>query len=41
VGEPVPKSDVTELRWFAPDELPDELAFPHEHELLALWAARH
>jgi ADP-ribose pyrophosphatase YjhB (NUDIX family) len=34
-GEPIPASDVTELRWFALDEIPDDLAFPHEHELLA------
>jgi ADP-ribose pyrophosphatase YjhB (NUDIX family) len=29
-GEPQPADDVTELRWFAPDEVPaDELAFNH------------
>jgi ADP-ribose pyrophosphatase YjhB (NUDIX family) len=36
-GEPVAASDVTELRWFAPDQLPDEMAFPHELDLLARW----
>jgi ADP-ribose pyrophosphatase YjhB (NUDIX family) len=36
-------SDLVELRWFAPDELPapDELAFPTFVEILSLWAARH
>lgn len=37
-AEPVASSDVTELQWFAPDELPSDLAFPHEHTLLAQWA---
>ncbi len=36
-GEPVAQSDVAELAWFAPDELPGDLAFPHEHALLARW----
>jgi 8-oxo-dGTP diphosphatase len=36
-GEPVAQSDVAELRWFAPDALPDDLAFPHEQDLLAHW----
>ncbi len=38
-GQPVAQSDVAELRWFRPEDLPSELAFPHEHELLALWRA--
>jgi 8-oxo-dGTP diphosphatase len=35
--------DVSELAWFAPQELPadDELAFGHFPELLRLWRARH
>ena len=39
VGDDVPvaRSDVAELAWFAPDELPEDLAFPHEHALLARW----
>jgi len=38
-GEPRPGDDVTELRWFARDELPadDELAFGNTAQLLALW----
>ena len=39
-GEALPADDVAELRWFAPDALPDDLAFPHEHEVLAQWRAR-
>ena len=38
-GEPRAQSDVAELRWFAPDELPDDLAFPHEHVVLDHWRA--
>ena len=38
-GEPVPADDVEELRWFAPDELP-EMAFPGQNEVLRVWAAR-
>ena len=35
--------DLTELRWFGPDELPapDELAFETFVEILLLWRARH
>lgn len=36
-GEPVAASDVAELRWFGPDELPEVLAFEHERHLLAAW----
>lgn len=39
-GEPVAADDVEELRWFAPDELP-EMAFPGQDAVLRLWAARH
>jgi ADP-ribose pyrophosphatase YjhB (NUDIX family) len=36
-GEPRPGDDVGELRFFGPDELPGELAFPHQHEVLSAW----
>ncbi len=38
-GEPEPADDVTELRWFAPDELPgpDELAFENVPKVLSAW----
>lgn len=40
-GEPVAGPEVSEVGWFAPDALP-ELAFPHDHEIVARWAAsRH
>jgi ADP-ribose pyrophosphatase YjhB (NUDIX family) len=39
-GEPRAADDVDELRWFGPDELPGEMAFPHQDELLRAWAAR-
>jgi 8-oxo-dGTP diphosphatase len=41
-GEPEPADDVTELAWFAPDELPpaEELAF-HIAEVLAIWRQQH
>jgi 8-oxo-dGTP diphosphatase len=38
-GEPRAADDVEELRWFGPDELPDEMAFAHQDELLRAWAA--
>jgi ADP-ribose pyrophosphatase YjhB (NUDIX family) len=34
-----PADDVAELRWFGPDELPRELAFPHCAQVLALYQA--
>lgn len=37
-GEPVAADDVAELRWFARDELPDEMAFPGQERLLRRWA---
>ena len=40
-GEPVAADDVAELRWFARDELPREMAFPGQDLVLADWAARH
>ena len=39
-GEPRPADDVEELAWFGPDELPEEMAFSHQDELLRAWAAR-
>ena len=39
-GDPQPADDAEELAWFGPDDLPDEMAFPHQRELLAAWAAR-
>lgn len=36
-GTPAPTSDVAELRWFGPGEIPAALAFSHEHELLQAW----
>jgi NAD+ diphosphatase len=41
VGEPVAADDVAELRWFARDELPEEMAFPGQELVLLAWAARH
>lgn len=38
-GEPVAADDVDELRWFAPDELP-EMAFPGQNLVLRDWVAR-
>jgi ADP-ribose pyrophosphatase YjhB (NUDIX family) len=39
-GEPRPADDVAELAWFGPGELPAEMAFPHQDEVLRAWAAR-
>jgi 8-oxo-dGTP diphosphatase len=33
-GEPVAADDVAELRWFAPSELPAEMAFPGQERVL-------
>lgn len=35
-GEPQPKSDVSELAWFALNELPEKMAFPHQNKMLQL-----
>jgi ADP-ribose pyrophosphatase YjhB (NUDIX family) len=40
-GEPVAADDVAELRWFARDELPAEMAFPGQESVLRDWAAGH
>jgi len=39
-GEPEAGDDADALRFFAPDELPERMAFPHQNELLRAWAAR-
>ena len=37
-GTPQPADDVTELRWFGPEEVPvDELAFEHITDVLSAW----
>ena len=40
-GEPVAADDVDELRWFARDDLPAEMAFPGQSLVLRSWAAGH
>jgi ADP-ribose pyrophosphatase YjhB (NUDIX family) len=41
-GTPAPADDVTELRFFAPDEVPrDELAFEHLPDVISAWRARN
>jgi 8-oxo-dGTP diphosphatase len=37
-GEPAAADDVAELRWFAPAELPAEMAFPGQESVLREWA---
>jgi ADP-ribose pyrophosphatase YjhB (NUDIX family) len=41
-GTPEPADDISEIGWFAPDELParDEIAFASIAELLDLWRSR-
>jgi NAD+ diphosphatase len=39
-GEPVAADDVAELRWFARDDLPPEMAFPGQEIVLRAWASR-
>jgi 8-oxo-dGTP diphosphatase len=36
-GEPRPASDVSELAWFAPHELPSDLAFHSDYQALEDW----
>jgi ADP-ribose pyrophosphatase YjhB (NUDIX family) len=36
-GSPQPADDLAELRWFAPNELPTDLAFAHCAEVLNKW----
>jgi ADP-ribose pyrophosphatase YjhB (NUDIX family) len=40
-GDPVAADDVDELRWFAYDDLPAEMAFPGQELVLRAWAARY
>jgi len=37
-GEPRAADDVSEIAWFGPEELPAEMAFPHQAPLLRAWA---
>lgn len=39
-GDPSPQSDVDELGWFDPDDVPDKLAFAHQHRALDWLRAR-
>jgi 8-oxo-dGTP diphosphatase len=36
-GEPAPDDDVSEVRFFSPDSLPDDIAFISNREALSLW----
>jgi ADP-ribose pyrophosphatase YjhB (NUDIX family) len=40
-GDPVPADDVEELAWFAPDEIPRDMAFASQNEILRAWAKQH
>ena len=42
-GELRPADDISDARWFAPDELPpvDEIAFDNVPQVLAAWRLRH
>ena len=42
-GAPAPADDVSEIRWFAPDELPseEEIAFASVASLVRRWRERH
>lgn len=37
-GTEEPSDDAADLAWFAPDELPEAIAFDHAHQVLAEWA---
>jgi 8-oxo-dGTP pyrophosphatase MutT (NUDIX family) len=38
-GEPRAADDVDELAWFGPNELPAQMAFPHQDVVLERWRA--
>jgi ADP-ribose pyrophosphatase YjhB (NUDIX family) len=40
-AEPRAADDVDELRWFRPDQLPPEMAFPGQIEVLREWAEQY
>jgi ADP-ribose pyrophosphatase YjhB (NUDIX family) len=39
-GEPEPRSDVTEFRWFAPEQVPERVAFENGRRALQAWVAK-
>ncbi|MCP4539077.1 MAG: NUDIX domain-containing protein [Chloroflexi bacterium] len=39
-GQAYPADDAAELAWFAPNELPEKIAFKHAHVVLADWVRR-
>jgi 8-oxo-dGTP diphosphatase len=41
VGEPCPADDAVEIGWFTPDDVPEELAFPHQRAVMHHWRQRH
>jgi NADH pyrophosphatase NudC (nudix superfamily) len=36
-GSLTPATDVAELCWFAPEDLPRDMAFPHQRGVIGLW----
>jgi ADP-ribose pyrophosphatase YjhB (NUDIX family) len=40
IGEPRPADDVSELRWFAPDSLPQHIAFENGRRAVEAWLRR-
>lgn len=40
-GELRAASDVAEVRWFGPDDLPKEMAFAHQYPALKAWRESH
>jgi ADP-ribose pyrophosphatase YjhB (NUDIX family) len=38
-GEPEPYSDVTEFRWFGPEQVPEQVAFENGRQALRAWVA--
>lgn len=39
-GEETPASDITEIAWFSPDEVPPNLAFKNTRDALDSWCSR-